>query len=88
MGGLLGALMVGIFSRKVFNSAGADGAFAGDWSLLGKQALGLTVVGVFTVMMTMAIFSVLERTIGIRVTEAQEVQGLDTTQHAETAHAV
>ena len=86
VGGMLGALLVGVFSRKVLNTAGADGLLAGDPSLVGKQALGLLVAGAYAAVMTLGILWLVERTFGLRVSEDDEREGLDATQHGEAAY--
>jgi Amt family ammonium transporter len=86
VGGMLGALLVGVFSRKVLNPAGADGLLAGVPSLLWKQALGLLTAGVYAAVMTLGILWLVERTFGLRVSEDDEREGLDATQHGEAAY--
>ncbi|MGZ3480303.1 MAG: ammonium transporter [Myxococcaceae bacterium] len=87
VGGMLGALLVGVFSRKALNPGnGADGLLAGDPSLLWKQAVGLLAAGVYTLVMTLGILFVLDRTMGLRVHEDEEREGLDATQHGEAAY--
>jgi Amt family ammonium transporter len=87
VGGALGGLLVGVFARKVLNPAGADGWFAaGNVALLGKQAFALAVVAAFTVLATLVILVVVEHTVGLRVTEAEEREGLDLSQHGEAAY--
>ena len=87
IGGMLGALMVGVFSRKALNpTGGADGLLAGDPSLLGKQALGLLAAGAYTLVMTLVILFILDRAMGLRVPEDVEREGLDATQHGEAAY--
>ncbi|HXX31433.1 MAG TPA: ammonium transporter [Myxococcaceae bacterium] len=86
VGGMLGALLVGVFSRKVLNPSGADGLLAGDPSLLLKQAVALGATGLWTVVLTLAILWVLDRTLGLRVAEDDEREGLDATQHGEAAY--
>ncbi len=86
VGGMLGALLVGVFSRKVLNPSGADGLLAGDPSLLVKQAVGLLAAGVWTVLLTLAILWAVDKTLGLRVSEDEEREGLDATQHGEAAY--
>jgi len=87
VGGMLGALLVGVFSQKALNPAGADGLLAGDPSLLGKQALGLLAVGAYTAVVTVGILFVVKKTVGLRVSEDEEREGLDATQHGEAGYA-
>jgi len=86
VGGMLGALLVGVFARKVLNPSGADGLLAGNVALIGKQALGLLAVGVYAAVLTLAILAVLDKTVGLRVTEDEEREGLDESQHGEAGY--
>ncbi|WP_434383250.1 ammonium transporter [Melittangium boletus] len=86
VGGLLGALLVGVFSQAALNPAGADGLLAGNPALLGKQALALLVVGAYTAAVTLVLLKVVDKTVGLRVTEDEERMGLDATQHGEAAY--
>jgi ammonium transporter, Amt family len=86
VGGFLGALMVGVFAQKALNPAGADGLLAGDFALLGKQALGLLAAGAWTFVFTLGILFVINKTIGLRPSEDEEREGLDATQHGEAGY--
>jgi Amt family ammonium transporter len=54
--------------------------------LLWKQAVGLLATGVYTVVLTLGILFLLEKTLGIRVSEEEEREGLDASQHGEAAY--
>jgi ammonium transporter, Amt family len=86
VGGLLGALLVGVFARASLNPAGADGLLAGNAALLGKQALGLLAVGVYTTVLTLGILFGVDKLVGLRVSEEDEREGLDSTQHGEAGY--
>ena len=59
---------------------------AGNGALIGKQALGLLAVGVYAAVLTLAILAVLDKTVGLRVTEDEEREGLDEAQHGEAGY--
>ncbi len=86
VGGMLGALLVGVFAQKILNPSGADGLLAGNVALIGKQAVGLLAVGVYTGLLTLGILVLLEKTVGLRVTEDEEREGLDGSQHGEAGY--
>ena len=86
-GGLVGALLTGIFASTVVNPAGADGWLAGNAGLLGKQALGALAPLAWAALMTAVILKAIEATIGLRVRAEEEASGLDLSQHAESAYA-
>lgn len=86
VGGTFGALATGIFASKAVNAAGADGLLFGNASLLGTQLLSVVVASVFAFGMTWVILKVLQRTMGLRVDNDQEVEGLDLSQHGESGY--
>jgi Amt family ammonium transporter len=87
VGGVLGALLIGFFATKMTNSAGANGVlYHGGWSLLGKQAIAVLAVVVYSFVVTYILAQLFSKTVGLRVSEADEVAGLDLSQHAETAY--
>ena len=58
----------------------------GGLSLLGEQALANVVTIVYSFVVTFVIIKVLAATIGIRVSDEEEMTGLDSSEHAETAY--
>ncbi len=87
VGGTLGALLLGLFADKGVNALGADGLFfGGGIVLLGKQALAVLVTFVFSFVVTYIVARILDRTIGLRISDDDEQIGLDQSQHAETAY--
>ena len=86
VGGFLGALLVGVFARKSLNDAGGDGLLAGHPALLGKQLLGLAAAGAYSAVVTIGILWFTNKTVGLRVTEDEEREGLDSTQHGEAGY--
>ncbi len=87
IGGVLGALLIGFFSTTAVNSAGVNGLFhGGSASLLGHQALAVGVVAGYSFVMSWLIAMAIEKTIGFRVSEEVEDQGLDLGLHAESAY--
>ncbi len=86
VGGVLGVLAVGLFASTAVNAAGADGLlFGGGLELLGKQLVGIFAVGGFAFGGTWIIAKVIDKTVGLRVKEMEEVVGLDLSQHGERA---
>lgn len=87
VGGLLGALLTGVFAQKALNSAAHDGLLAsGSFRQLGVQALGAVVAAAYAATVTAVLLFVLSKTLGLRVDEPTEREGLDTTQHGEEAY--
>jgi Amt family ammonium transporter len=81
-GGTLGALLTGVFASSAVNSIfkGAQGNTLASGVLGVAMAWGLAIVG------TLIIFKVVDITIGLRVSEEEEVQGLDLSQHGEEGY--
>jgi len=85
IGGVTGALLIGFFGTSTIG--GADGLFyGGGIGLLGKQAAAVGAVIGFTFVVTFLIGKLVSATIGLRLDESAEYEGLDTSQHAETAY--
>lgn len=87
IGGILGMLSIGFLATTVANKAGALGLIHhGSFSLLTKQFVAIVVTALFSFTMTYIIAKVISKTIGFRVYHEEELTGLDTTFHAESAY--
>ncbi len=89
VGGLAGSLMLGLFADSAINAAVVDeGLFlGGGLSLLWDQSVASVVTIAYSFVVTFIIGMALHKTIGLRITPAQEEEGLDLAQHAEEAYA-
>ena len=83
VGGIVGALLTGVFASIVVNPAGAEGGLA----QVGRQAGAVGVTLVFSFLATLAILAIVDRLVGFRVTEDAEEEGLDLAEHGESAYA-
>jgi Amt family ammonium transporter len=88
VGGTWGAIATGLFASRAVNEAGADGLFYGNPGQLWTQLLAVLATYVLAVVMTTIILKVVDALVGLRVTEEDEVAGLDLSQHSETAYAL
>src|SRR5271156_2538607 len=87
-GGTIGALLTGVFARAIYNPIyGADngvnrptGGLDGHWIQVGYQLVGVAFAWAFAVVGTIVILKVVDVVTGVRVTQDQEVEGLDITQ--------
>ncbi|MGV3563513.1 MAG: ammonium transporter [Nocardioides sp.] len=92
VGGLIGTLMVGLFSRTApegSNIAGGavDGLFyGGGVESLVDQTLGVLVAVAWSGIITLLIALAIKYTMGWRVSEEAEIDGIDFDQHGETAY--
>jgi len=87
VGGIWGALATGLFASKAINAAGADGLLYGNPGLLGIQALAVLISVVFAFVGTFVILKLVERLMGLRVSEEEERMGLDLSQHDERSYS-
>jgi Amt family ammonium transporter len=88
VGGLVGSLTIGFFANPDFFAGEfKEGLFyGGGLSLLGEQLIANASAIVWSFAITFGIMIVLKNTIGIRVSEEAESDGLDLSEHAETAY--
>jgi Amt family ammonium transporter len=88
VGGVLGALMTGFLADTAINAAGADGLlFGGGAALLGKQFVAIIVTLVYSLVVSLVLLKVIQATIGLRVTEDEELTGVDLGQHSEVGYS-
>ena len=77
VGGMVGMLLTGVFAADV-------GLIHGSGRTLGVQVLALVIVSVFTFGGSYVLYKITDAIIPLRVSERQELLGLDITQHEET----
>lgn len=89
-GGTIGALLTGVFAQKIINPIfGVDkavGGLDGNWKQLGNQFVGVLIAWGFALVGTIVLLKIVDLITGLRVTEEQEIEGLDITQHGEEAY--
>ena len=93
-GGTLGAILTGVFAVKAINpifknaqgTATAVGLIDGHPSQVLNQLAGVAIAWVLAAVGTLVILLAVDWAIGLRVTEEQEVQGLDLSQHGEEGY--
>ena len=88
IGGIFGALATGLFASKLINPAGADGLFLGNPKLFIIQIGATLATIVYSLVVTVIIFKVVDCFVGLRVEEKEELVGLDLSQHKEAAYTV
>ncbi|MEW6776812.1 MAG: ammonium transporter [Bdellovibrionota bacterium] len=87
MGGTLGALLVGLFASKTINSAGKDGLFyGGGIDPFIVQIKGVVITIVVSAVVTFVLAKIADMVFGLRVSDEEEAQGLDLTQHGEVGY--
>jgi ammonium transporter, Amt family len=89
-GGTIGALLTGVCARvavnPIFGDGKAVGGLDGHWGQVGNQAVGILIAWVIALVGTFVILKIVDVTTGVRVSEEEEIQGLDLTQHGEEAY--
>jgi ammonium transporter, Amt family len=88
VGGVIGALLTGVFAAKAWNAAGADGLLSGGADFFAKQAAATGVGIVYAVFGTWVLVKLVDRLVGLRVSEEQEREGLDLNLHGEEGYAM
>ncbi len=84
--GITGALAIGIFANPLINSVTTGGILFGNFHLIGVQLLAVIVVAVYSFVLTVVIAKIIDKIIGLRVTDDHEVQGLDVNLHEESGY--
>jgi Amt family ammonium transporter len=84
VGGIVGALLLGLLAEA--RIGGVDGAFFGNAGQLLRQAASVGVAMVFSFVVSYILARAIDATIGLRVTEDEERQGLDITLHEEQSY--
>ncbi|HPS43495.1 MAG TPA: ammonium transporter [Treponemataceae bacterium] len=86
--GVLGTLAVGLFAQDgIGGTACANGFFfGGGWTLFGAQAIGVVCVGAFVFTASLVTWFVIKKTIGMRVSLKEEIEGLDIGEHGNQAY--
>ena len=93
-GGTLGAILTGVFAVSAVNpifkdsqgNAMASGLIEGNPRQLLNQLVGVLISWVLAIVGTLIILKVVDLTIGLRISEEEEVQGLDLSQHGEEGY--
>ena len=86
VGGVTGTLLLGVFASKAANPNGVDGLLAGNGAQLWAQLIGVGVVCGYAFVVSWIILKGVHVVMGLRITEEAEHQGLDYTEHSETAY--
>ncbi|MDP2254276.1 MAG: ammonia channel protein, partial [Thiobacillus sp.] len=84
IGGIIGAIGTGIFVSPALGGVGVD-----DYTMAGQvvtQATGVGITIVWSGVVSLVLFKLIDMTMGLRVSEEQEREGLDTASHGERAY--
>jgi Amt family ammonium transporter len=81
-GGIIGTLYIGFFAADV------GLIFSGSFEQLGRQALGAGVVLAFSFVLSLVIGWIIEKTMGFRIKNEDELAGIDSVMHGEEGYAI
>jgi Amt family ammonium transporter len=86
--GIFGTIALGLFAEDSFmpGTTGNGLFFGGGFTLLWHQLIGVAAVGAFTFVVAYIVWSILKATMGIRVSEREEIDGLDMGEHGLEAY--
>ncbi len=87
IGGFIGTIATGLLATPVVQSA-FSGAFYGNMNQLWSQSVGAVSVMLYTAVVTFVIYKLIDKTVGLRVTDQDEAIGLDVTQHNERGYTI
>jgi Amt family ammonium transporter len=87
VGGIVGTLLIGLLANQVM-TGGVEGLFyGGGLTQFGKQLVGVLVVAMYAFAISFALGKTIDRFLGFRVSKEDEIAGIDSVLHAETAYA-
>ncbi len=87
VGGIVGSLLTGVFATRVITGeGGVQGALSGDWHQLWIQTVATLATIAYSAVLTVILFHIADKTVGIRVLPRVEEEGLDIYEHGETAY--
>jgi Amt family ammonium transporter len=84
VGGIVGAILVGVFAAPSLGGTGAEDFSIGSQVLI--QAEGVVITMVWSAVVAFVAYKIVDMMIGLRVSEEAEREGLDITSHGETAY--
>jgi Amt family ammonium transporter len=95
-GGTLGAILTGVFASRYVNPIFKDaqgnltgsGLFDGNAHQLFNQSVGVLIAWVLAAVGTLVLLKLVDLTVGLRVTQDEELRGLDLTQHGEEGYSL
>jgi Amt family ammonium transporter len=88
IGGMVGALLTGLWATTVINPAGFDGLFHGNPKQLLLQFVALVGCAAYSFILSWGLLKLVDRFVGLRVKPDEENIGLDLTQHSESAYTL
>jgi len=88
VGGIIGTLGAGLLASKLINSAGADGLFFGNAHQLVVQGIAIAATACYAFAVTLVLLALVNKVTGLRLSEEDEIMGLDISQHEESGYTL
>ncbi|MEV6216675.1 ammonium transporter [Nocardia sp. NPDC051833] len=89
VGGVVGTLLVGVFADVSVNPAGGNGLlYGGGFVQLQRQAIASVAVMAYSFLATLLLAWIVDRLVGLRVGSESEAEGIDESEHAESAYSL
>ena len=85
-GGIVGSVLTGVFATVLINPDGTNGLLYGSFKLFNAQIVSTIASIAFSFFGTILILYIIDKISGLRVSEFEEMQGLDISQHGENAY--
>ena len=86
VGGTVGTILAGVFASVAINAAGANGLLFGNPRQLAVQVGSVALVAVYSFVVSLGLFKLIDLVMGVRVDRDQETEGLDISQHGENGY--
>ncbi|ALV45707.1 ammonium transporter [Arthrobacter alpinus] len=86
VGGIVGTLFIGLAADENSPAGGQGLFYGGGFELLGKQAIGAFAVMLYSFVIAFVIGWIINKTMGFRISDEHEVDGIDVAIHAESAY--
>jgi Amt family ammonium transporter len=86
IGGVFGTILLGVFASKAVNAAGADGLWFGNASFFVKELVAVTIASAYGFIFTYLMLAIINKITPVRVSEEDEMAGLDAALHGEQAY--
>jgi Amt family ammonium transporter len=86
IGGVLGCICTGLFATTVWNAGGANGLFLGGGRFFLIETASVLITAVYAFGFSYAALWLIDKVVKVKVTEAEEQEGLDGAIHGENAY--
>lgn len=86
IGGFVGTILLGVFATTAVNASGADGLITGQGAFFFKQVVATLLTAVYGFVFTYAILWLINKVTPVRVSEKEEIEGIDAAIMGENAY--